>query len=76
MVTIHLLLIYKKYFFCISRELNQVDHGFVDDDEDYYEADKENLAPPPIDTLETQKLLWVEKYSPRGYTDLLSDEVC
>ena len=54
---------------CVFRELNQVD------DDDDYEADKENLAPPPTDILEPQKLLWVEKYSPRGYTDLLSDEV-
>ena len=57
------------------RELNQVDHGFVDDDDDF-DNDKENLPPPPGDPEEPQKLLWVEKYSPQGYTDLLSEEVC
>lgn len=57
----------------VHRELNQVDHGFVDDDDDF-ENDKENLPPPPGDPEEPQKLLWVEKYSPQGYTDLLSEE--
>ena len=60
-------------YFSTTRELNQVDHGFIDYDDE--EEDKENLAPPVGDPLEPQKLLWVEKYSPRGYTDLLSEEV-
>ena len=27
-------------------------------------------------TAPPEHVLWVEKYSPRGYTELLSDDVC
>ena len=66
--------IYGRSLLYIDRELNQDDQGFIDYD-DNEDEDKENLAPPAGESLEPQKLLWVEKYSPRGYTDLLSEEV-
>ena len=43
----------------------------MDDDDD----DKENQA-PSLEPEGPQKLLWVEKYTPQRYTDLLSEEVC
>ncbi|XP_053390368.1 chromosome transmission fidelity protein 18 homolog, partial [Mercenaria mercenaria] len=54
----------------VRRQLEE-DQGFMDDDE---EEDKENHAPSLDEPQGPQKMLWVEKYTPNRYTDLLSEE--
>ncbi|XP_041363858.1 chromosome transmission fidelity protein 18 homolog [Gigantopelta aegis] len=49
----------------INRTLDE-DLGMVED------GDKENVL--PLDTPEPQQFLWVDKYAPRQYTELLSEE--
>jgi len=55
----------------VARELAEEDQGFAGSDDE----DKENM-PAPRDTPPSRPgLLWVEKYTPARYTDLLSEEV-
>ncbi|KAL4241036.1 hypothetical protein ACF0H5_001814 [Mactra antiquata] len=57
----------------VTSHVEETDQGFIDDDNDN-DDDKENQAPNTSIQLGPQKLLWVEKYTPQTYTDLLSEE--
>lgn len=50
------------------------DQGF-DEDEDMDVEDRETPAADVNEMSGPQEKLWVEKYTPRRYTDLLSEEV-
>ncbi|XP_052817261.1 chromosome transmission fidelity protein 18 homolog [Mya arenaria] len=59
----------------IHRQLNDRDQGFESSEDD---DDKENFpnhqGPQSVLNTGPQRHLWVEKYTPRQYTDLLSEE--
>ncbi|KAH3863571.1 hypothetical protein DPMN_026560, partial [Dreissena polymorpha] len=54
----------------IHRVLDEDDQGFQDEEG---EGDEEHALPLPLPQ-GPQKLLWVDKYTPARYTDLLSEE--
>ncbi|WAQ96380.1 CTF18-like protein [Mya arenaria] len=60
----------------IHRQLNDRDQGFESSEDD---DDKENFpnhqGPQSVLNTGPQRHLWVEKYTPRQYTDLLSEEM-
>ena len=73
----------QEFYWLLSRRyLHTNVHGFsifnflfvrnLDDDND---SDDDITMETHAETPDTKKLLWVEKYAPYNYTDLLSEEV-